>query len=122
MIVKKTRKAYLDAVASGQISQELCGQLLQNSDTDFYKMCLEICNEDMEKYYSAVKKSLEVFSRPKSFLESTETYMKREEILQQAYSIPTNKLKFVENYRKKDLFLLSFFCKYIVFFVYYNTE
>lgn len=80
---EKTRKTYLDAVASGQMSQELCAQLLQNSDSDFYKMCLEICHEDMEKYYSTIKRSLEVCSRPRSFLESTEAYMKREEGISQ---------------------------------------
>ena len=55
---EKTRKAYLDAVTSGQMSPELCAQLLQNSDTEFYKISEKICHEDMEKYYSLVNRCL----------------------------------------------------------------
>ncbi len=93
---EKTRKAYLDAVTSGQMSPELCAQLLQNSDTEFYKMSKEICHEDMEKYYSVVNKCLEVCSRPKTFMESlgsvADSFMKGAELLQQqsVSTQPTN--------------------------------
>lgn len=94
---EKTRKTYLDAVASGQMSQELCVQLLQNSDTEFYKMSEKICHEDMEKYYSLVNRCLEVCSRPKTFMESlgsvADSFMKGAELLQQQQPIsdqPTN--------------------------------
>ena len=84
---EKTRKAYLDAVISGQMSPELCAQLLQNSDTEFYKMSKEICHEDMEKYYGLVNRYLEVCSRPKTFMESLgsngESFVKGAELLQQ---------------------------------------
>lgn len=84
---EKTRKAYLDAVTSGQMSPELCAQLLQNSDTEFYKMSKEVCHEDMEKYYSLVNRCLEVCSRPKTFMESLgsigESFVKGAELLQQ---------------------------------------
>lgn len=93
---EKTRKAYLDAVTSGQMSPELCAQLLQNSDTEFYKMSKEICHEDMEKYYSVVNKCLEVCSRPKTFMESlgsfADSFVKGAELLQQQPNLtqPTN--------------------------------
>ena len=84
---EKTRKAYLDAVTSGQMSPELCAQLLQNSDTEFYKMSKEVCHEDMEKYYGLVNRCLEVCSRPKTFMESLgsigESFVKGAELLQQ---------------------------------------
>lgn len=84
---EKTRKAYLDAVTSGQMSPELCAQLLQNSDTEFYKMSKEVCHEDMEKYYGLVNRCLEVCSRPKTFMESLgsigESFVKSAELLQQ---------------------------------------
>lgn len=84
---EKTRKAYLDAAISGQMSPELCVQLLQNSDTEFYKMSKEVCHEDMEKYYSLVNRCLEVYSRPKTFMESLgsigESFVKGAELLQQ---------------------------------------
>lgn len=67
---EKTRKTYLDAVTAGQMTPELCAQMLEHSDTEFYKMSKEICHEDMEKYYSLVNKCLEVCSRPKSYMES----------------------------------------------------
>ena len=89
---EKTRKAYLDAVTSGQMSPELCAQLLQHSDTEFYKMSKEICHEDMEKYYSVVNRCLEVCSRPKTFMESlgsvADTFMRGAELLQQQ-PVPT---------------------------------
>lgn len=93
---EKTRKAYLDAVTSGQMSPELCAQLLQNSDTEFYKMSKEVCHEDMEKYYSLVNRCLEVCSRPKTFMESLgsigESFVKGAELLQQQSNStqPTN--------------------------------
>ena len=93
---EKTRKAYLDAVTSEQISPELCAQLLQNSDTEFYKMSKEICHEDMEKYYGLVNRCLEVCSRPKTFMESLgsndESFVKGAELLQQQSNStqPTN--------------------------------
>ena len=93
---EKTRKAYLDAAISGQMSPELCAQLLQNSDTEFYKMSKEVCHEDMEKYYSLVNRCLEVCSRPKTFMESLgsigESFVKGEELLQQQQNStqPTN--------------------------------
>ena len=93
---EKTRKAYLDAVTSGQMSPELCAQLLQNSDTEFYKMSKEVCHEDMEKYYSLVNRCLEVCSRPKTFMESLgsigESFVKGSELLQQQSNStqPTN--------------------------------
>ena len=84
---EKTRKAYLDAAISGQMSPELCAQLLQNSDTEFYKMSKEVCHEDMEKYYGLVNRCLEVCSRPKTFMESLgsigESFVKGAELLQQ---------------------------------------
>ena len=84
---EKTHKAYLDAAISGQMSPELCAQLLQNSDTEFYKMSKEICHEDMEKYYGLVNRCLEVCSRPKTFMESLgsngESFVKGAELLQQ---------------------------------------
>ena len=84
---EKTRKAYLDAVTSGQMSPELCAQLLQNSDTEFYKMSEKICHEDMEKYYSLVNRCLDVCSRPKTFMESlgsvTDSFVRGAELLQQ---------------------------------------
>ena len=84
---EKTRKAYLDAAISGQMSPELCAQLLQNSDTEFYKMSKEVCHEDMEKYYGLVNRCLEVCSRPKIFMESLgsigESFVKGAELLQQ---------------------------------------
>ena len=93
---EKTRKAYLDAVTSGQMSPELCAQLLQNSDTEFYKMSKEVCHEDMEKYYGLVNRCLEVCSRPKTFMESlgsvADNFMRGAELLQQQQnsSQPTN--------------------------------
>ena len=87
---EKTRKAYLDAVTSGQMSPELCAQLLQNSDTEFYKMSKEVCHEDMEKYYGLVNRCLEVCSRPKTFMESLgsigESFVKGAELLQQQHN------------------------------------
>ena len=69
------------------MSPELCAQLLQNSDTEFYKMSKEVCHEDMEKYYSLVNRCLEVCSRPKIFMESLgsigESFVKGAELLQQ---------------------------------------
>ena len=90
---EKTRKAYLDAVTSGQMSPELCAQLLQNYDTEFYKMCKEICHEDMENYYSLVNRCLDVCSRPKTFMESlgsvADSFVRGAELLQQQQPIPT---------------------------------
>ena len=84
---EKTRKAYLDAVTSGQMSPELCAQLLQNSDIEFYKMSEKICHEDMEKYYSLVNRCLDVCSRPKTFMESlgsvADSFVRGAELLQQ---------------------------------------
>lgn len=83
---EKTRKAYLDAVTSGQMSPELCAQLLQNSDTEFYKISEKICHEDMEKYYSLVNRCLDVCSRPKTFMESlgsvADSFVRSAELLQ----------------------------------------
>lgn len=92
---EKTRKVYLDAVTSGQMSPELCAQLLQNSDTEFYKMSEKICHEDMEKYYSLVNRCLDVCSRPKTFMESlgsdTDSFVRGTGLLQQPTSTqPTN--------------------------------
>lgn len=92
---EKTRKAYLDAVTSGQMSPELCAQLLQNSDTEFYKISEKICHEDMEKYYSLVNRCLDVCSRPKTFMESlgsvADSFVRGAELLQQPASTqPTN--------------------------------
>lgn len=92
---EKTRKAYLDAVTSGQMSPELCAQLLQNSDTEFYKISEKICHEDMEKYYSLVNRCLDVCSRPKTFMESlgsvADSLVRGAELLQQPDSTqPTN--------------------------------
>lgn len=93
---EKTRKAYLDAVISGQMSPELCAQLLQNLDTEFYKMSKEVCHDDMEKYYGLVNRCLEVCSRPKTFMESLgsngESFVKGAELLQQQQNStkPTN--------------------------------
>lgn len=89
---EKTRKAYLDAVTTGQMSPELCAQLLEHSDTEFYKISEEICREDMEKYYSLVNRCLEICSRPKTFMESLgsigESFVKGAELLQQQQPIP----------------------------------
>lgn len=84
---EKTRKAYLDAVTSGQMSPELCAQLLQNLDTEFYKISEKICHEDIEKYYSLVNRCLDVCSRPKTFIESlgsvADSLVRGAELLQQ---------------------------------------
>jgi len=78
------------------MSPELCAQLLQNSDTEFYKMSEKICHEDMEKYYSLVNRCLDVCSRPKTFMESlgsvADSFVRDAELLQQQPDLtqPTN--------------------------------
>lgn len=93
---KATRKDYFEALSKGQITQEMCTQLLLNYDNQYIAFSDKICHNDMEKYYGLVNKCLEVCSRPKTFMESlgsiSESFVKGEELLQQQpnSSQPTN--------------------------------
>ena len=93
---KATRKDYFEALSKGQITQEMCTQLLLNYDNQYIAFSDKICHNDMEKYYGLVNRCLEVCSRPKTFMESlgsiSESFVKGEELLQQQpnSSQPTN--------------------------------
>lgn len=93
---KATRKDYFEALSKGQITQEMCTQLLLNYDNQYIAFSDKICHNDMEKYYGLVNKCLEVCSRPKTFMESLgsigESFVKGAELLQQQpnSSQPTN--------------------------------
>lgn len=84
---KATRKDYFEALSKGQITQEMCTQLLLNYDNQYIAFSDKICHNDMEKYYSLVNRCLEVCSRPKTFMESLgsigESFVKGAELLQQ---------------------------------------
>lgn len=93
---KATRKDYFEALSKGQITQEMCTQLLLNYDNQYIAFSDKICHNDMEKYYGLVNKCLEVCSRLKTFMESLgsigESFVKGAELLQQQpnSSQPTN--------------------------------
>ena len=93
---KATRKDYFEALSKGQITQEMCTQLLLNYDNQYIAFSDKICHNDMEKYYGLVNRCLEVCSRPKTFMESLgsigESFVKGAELLQQQQnsSQPTN--------------------------------
>lgn len=93
---KATRKDYFEALSKGQITQEMCTQLLLNYDNQYIAFSDKICHNDMEKYYGLVNKCLEVCSQPKTFMESLgsigESFVKGAELLQQQpnSSQPTN--------------------------------
>ena len=84
---KATRKDYFEALSKGQITQEMCTQLLLNYDNQYIAFSDKICHNDMEKYYGLVNKCLEVCSRPKTFMESLgsigDSFVKGAELLQQ---------------------------------------
>ena len=84
---KATRKDYFEALSKGQITQEMCTQLLLNYDNQYIAFSDKICHNDMEKYYGLVNRCLEVCSRPKTFMESLgsigESFVKGAELLQQ---------------------------------------
>lgn len=93
---KATRKDYFEALSKGQITQEMCTQLLLNYDNQYITFSDKICHNDMEKYYGLVNRCLEVCSRPKTFMESLgsigESFVKGTELLQQQQNSthPTN--------------------------------
>lgn len=67
---EKTRKDYIEALSKGQITQEMCTQLLLNYDTQYIALGDKLCYNDITKYYDLTQKCLEAFSKPKSFMES----------------------------------------------------
>ena len=93
---KATRKDYFEALSKGQITQEMCTQLLLNYDNQYIAFSDKICHNDMTKYYDLVNRCLEVCSRPKTFMESLgsigESFVKGAELLQQQSNStqPTN--------------------------------
>ena len=92
---KATRKDYIEALSKGQITQEMCTQLLLNYDNQYIAFSDKICHNDMTKYYDLASQCLEVCSRPKTFMESLgsigESFVKGAELLQQQNSTqPTN--------------------------------
>ena len=84
---KATRKDYIEALSKGQITQEMCTQLLLNYDNQYIAFSDKICHNDMTKYYDLASQCLEVYSRPKTFMESLgsigESFVKSVELLQQ---------------------------------------
>ena len=84
---KATRKDYIEALSKGQITQEMCTQLLLNYDNQYIAFSDKICHNDMTKYYDLASQCLEVCSRPKTFMESLgsngESFIKGVELLQQ---------------------------------------
>ena len=84
---KATRKDYIEALSKGQITQEMCTQLLLNYDNQYIEFSDKICHNDMTKYYDLASQCLEVYSRPKTFMESLgsigESFVKGVELLQQ---------------------------------------
>ena len=84
---KATRKDYFEALSKGQITQETCTQLLLNYDNQYIAFSDKICHNDMTKYYDLASQCLEVYSRPKTFMESLgsigESFVKGVELLQQ---------------------------------------
>ena len=84
---KATRKDYIEALSNGQITQEMCTQLLLNYDNQYIAFSDKICHDDMTKYYDLASQCLEVYSRPKTFMESLgsigESFVKGAELLQQ---------------------------------------
>ena len=84
---KATRKDYIEALSKGQITQEMCTQLLLNYDNQYIAFSDKICHNDMTKYYDLSSQCLEVYSRPKPFMESLgsigESFVKGVELLQQ---------------------------------------
>ena len=84
---KATRKDYIEALSKGQITQEMCTQLLLNYDNQYIAFSDKICHNDMTKYYDLTSQCLEVYSRPKTFMESLgsigESFVKGIELLQQ---------------------------------------
>lgn len=84
---KATRKDYFEALSKGQITQEMCTQLLLNYDNQYIAFSDKICHNDMTKYYDLASQCLEVYSRPKTFMESLgsigESFVKGVELLQQ---------------------------------------
>lgn len=84
---KATRKDYIEALSKGQITQEMCTQLLLNYDNQYITFSDKICHNDMLKYYDLASQCLEVCSRPKTFMESLgsigESFVKGAELLQQ---------------------------------------
>ena len=92
---RATRKDYFEALSKGQITQEMCTQLLLNYDNQYIAFSDKICHNDMTKYYDLTSQCLEVCSRPKTFMESLgsigESFVKGAELLQQQNSTqPTN--------------------------------
>lgn len=84
---KATRKDYIEALSKGQITQEMCTQLLLNYDNQYIAFSDKICHNDMTKYYDLASQCLEVYSKPKTFMESlgsvAESFVKGAELLQQ---------------------------------------
>ena len=84
---KATCKDYFEALSKGQITQETCTQLLLNYDNQYIAFSDKICHNDMTKYYDLASQCLEVYSKPKPFMESlgsvAESFVKGAEILQQ---------------------------------------
>ena len=84
---KVTRKDYIEALSKGQITQEMCTQLLLNYDNQYIAFSDKICHNDMTKYYDLASQCLEVYSKPKTFMESlgsvSESFVKGAELLQQ---------------------------------------
>ena len=93
---KATRKDYIEALSKGQITQEMCTQLLLNYDNQYIAFSDKICHNDMIKYYDLASQCLEVYSKPKTFMESlgsvAESFVKGAELLQQQQNStqPTN--------------------------------
>lgn len=84
---KATRKDYFEALSKGQITQEMCTQLLLNYDNQYIAFSDKVCHNDMTKYYDLASQCLEIYSKPKSFMESlgsiAESFVKGAELLQQ---------------------------------------
>ena len=85
---KATRKDYIEALSKGQITQEMCTKLLLNYDNQYIAFGDKLCHNDLTKYYDLASQCLEVYSKPKSFMESlgsvAETFVKEVELLQQS--------------------------------------
>ena len=45
------KKDYIEALSKGQITQEMCTQLLLNYDNQYIAFSDKICHNDMTKYY-----------------------------------------------------------------------
>lgn len=89
---KATRKDYIEALSRGEITQEMCTQLLLNYDNQYIAFSDKVCHDDMSKYYNLASQCLEIYSKPKSFMESlgsiAETFVKGAELLQQQQPQP----------------------------------